>query len=467
MEMSLAKRLAHTLKSERDVAFLIVSDWICGAAAARGGREEMMKMWKALFYCVWMSDGPLVQGELSLRLAGLVRRARGRVALDFLGAFFETLRREWLGLDRHRVDKFLALTRRFVYEAFCLVSAGGWGNAEMKDGVIAELEKALLEPPNGLASHVADVFIDELASSGAADSTPHALAMLAPLFTLISRGVERTVVARAVKTAFEETLLPALEAAHAGLADEAMTSSASASASASAAPAPTPTPPAFRMRGLPPEARIEKHAMELKTLVDDRDARLAVRAVGFAGVSIAAIARAIFALAGDAVTLGQNRDFAYKVHKLFSAAALRVGDAKREEDTFSGGAAFTADVVKAVTAKAVVVQKQAKPSKKRKSESDDDDDVVDADIDARNAPRAKARRIDNGKVVSSSRGVVDMMSSADAGVKTKPKANANANDGGKKKAKDGGNKASDGGKSKPNEGIKPKGSAPQGKPKRG
>ncbi len=378
-EMSLAKRLAHTLKSERDAAFSIVSEWVCGAAAARGGRTEMMKMWKALFYCVWMSDGPLVQGELSLRLAGLLRRARGRVALDFLGAFFETLRREWTGLDRHRVDKFLALTRRFVYEAFCLVSTSKWADKEIVEGVVAELEKALLEPPNGLSSHVTDVFIDELASSGAADTTPHALTMLAPLLTLLSRGVERTVVARAVKTAFEEALLPALEVVYASPAvnddDEKMSSEA---------------PPAFRMRGLPPEARIEKHAVELKALIDDRAARQAVRTNGFQGVSVAAVARAIFAVAGDAVTLSQNRDFAYKVHKLFAELALRVGDAKTEEETYSVSVATSI--------------------RKRKTES-----IADVVV-SEEAP--KVRRVDKGKIVSAGVEVVAALTSGESKTKT-------------------------------------------------
>ena len=379
-EMSLAKRLAHTLKSERDAAFSIVSEWVSGAAAARGGRSEMMKMWKALFYCVWMSDGPLVQGELALRLAGLLRRARGQVALDFLGAFFETLRREWTGLDRHRVDKFLALTRRFVYEAFCLVSKSGWANKEMVAGVVAELEKALLEPPNGLSSHVVDVFIDELASSGAADTTPHALTMLAPLLTLLSRGVERTVVARAVKTAFEEALLPTFEAVYASPAvndDEEMSAEA---------------PPAFRMRGLPPEARIEKHAIELKALIDDRAARQAVRATGFRGVSVAAVARAIFAVAGDAATLGQNRDFAYKVHKQFAELALRVGDAKKEEETYSA-AALTSVLPTSTTATTTTAS-----ARKRKTES--------IDVVAISEEVPKVRRVDKGKIVSAGVGVV-------------------------------------------------------------
>jgi ribosomal RNA-processing protein 1 len=323
MEMSLAKRLAHTLKAERDSAFSLVTEWACGPAAARGGRGEMLKMWKALFYCVWMSDGPLVQGELSLRLAGMMRRMQDHVALDFLGAFFETLRREWAGLDRYRVDKFMGLTRRFVFEAFSLLASKGWRNEAFTDGVIKELERALLEPPSGLQSHVADVYVDELAASGAADTNQHMLLLLSPLFALLARCEERAVVARAVKSAFEEALLPAIEAAW-----------TTTPAASSAPQVESSSEKPFRMRGLPAEARKEKHAAELKTLLDDRAARDAARADSFRGLSVAAVARAIFQVGSDAATHAPNRDFAYRTHKLFAALALRVGEVKREEDTY-------------------------------------------------------------------------------------------------------------------------------------
>ena len=329
MEMSLAKRLAHTLKAERDSAFSLVTEWACGPAAARGGRGEMLKMWKALFYCVWMSDGPLVQGELSLRLAGMMRRMQDHVALDFLGAFFETLRREWAGLDRYRVDKFMGLTRRFVFEAFSLLASKGWRNEAFTDGVVKELERALLEPPSGLQSHVADVFVDELAASGAADTNQHMLLLMSPLFSLLARCEERAVVARAVKSAFEEALLPALEAAW-----TTRTGGDVVQAASSAPQVESSSEKPFRMRGLPAEARKEKHAAELKTLLDDRAARDAARADSFRGLSIAAVARAIFQVGSDAATHAPNRDFAYRTHKLFAALALRVGEVKREEDTY-------------------------------------------------------------------------------------------------------------------------------------
>lgn len=35
-------------------------------------RDEMLRIWKGLFYCMWMSDKPLIQEELSENIAHLM-----------------------------------------------------------------------------------------------------------------------------------------------------------------------------------------------------------------------------------------------------------------------------------------------------------------------------------------------------------------------------------------------------------
>ena len=32
---------------------------------------ELLKLWRGLFYCMWMADKPLVQEDLARKLAGL------------------------------------------------------------------------------------------------------------------------------------------------------------------------------------------------------------------------------------------------------------------------------------------------------------------------------------------------------------------------------------------------------------
>jgi hypothetical protein len=112
---------------------------------------------------VWMSDKPLVQQALTQSLANLVldirpaksrpnnRVERTRAALSFWRAFWQTMAREWNGLDALRsvvfafplfsftlssyfvlmlyylrMDKYYLLLRRFVRAGFRLLAREGW-----------------------------------------------------------------------------------------------------------------------------------------------------------------------------------------------------------------------------------------------------------------------------------------------------------------------------------------------------
>lgn len=69
-------------------------------------KADLLKIWKGLFYCMWMSDKMPVQEELSTNLASLMHSCRTvSSALLFIGAFYATMIREWPLLDRLRLDK--------------------------------------------------------------------------------------------------------------------------------------------------------------------------------------------------------------------------------------------------------------------------------------------------------------------------------------------------------------------------
>ncbi len=40
--------------------------------------------------------------------------------------FMHTMRREWAGIDRLRLDKFMLLIRKFVSAVLCQLRAHGW-----------------------------------------------------------------------------------------------------------------------------------------------------------------------------------------------------------------------------------------------------------------------------------------------------------------------------------------------------
>lgn len=79
---------------------------------------DVLKLWKGLFYALWMCDRPLPQQALAQDLADLVYvlpdREGGEVVAAWLRGFWATMAREWTGIDVLRLDKFLLLVRRVL-----------------------------------------------------------------------------------------------------------------------------------------------------------------------------------------------------------------------------------------------------------------------------------------------------------------------------------------------------------------
>ena len=77
----------------------------------------MLKLWKGLFYCMWMSDKPLVQEDLAETISALVHSfANRQTGLLYSKVALTTMAREWGGIDTWRMEKFLMviLTHRLL-----------------------------------------------------------------------------------------------------------------------------------------------------------------------------------------------------------------------------------------------------------------------------------------------------------------------------------------------------------------
>ncbi|KAF2461099.1 nucleolar protein,Nop52-domain-containing protein [Lineolata rhizophorae] len=128
---------------------------------------ELLKLWKGLFYCVWMSDKVRTQRRLAIELAELVDVLQGDVVLPFLDAFWKTMAREWPGIDVLRMDKFLFLVRQYLAASFRYLAKNDWSNHEAIKAYMDTLAATPLNPtdakiPNGLRYHVLDIYVDEL-----------------------------------------------------------------------------------------------------------------------------------------------------------------------------------------------------------------------------------------------------------------------------------------------------------------
>nr|POE47404.1 ribosomal rna-processing protein 1 like [Quercus suber] len=157
------KNLASSSKATRDAALLSLRTFL--SRPAPFSPLDNLKLWKGLFYCMWMSDKPLNQQRLARDLAALVDALRTPDArLAFIAAFWETMCNMWLEIDALRMDKFLYLLRCYVGKGFELCMGEG---EEFTQRYLELLERAPLEPkdhriPNGVRFHVLDVYLDEL-----------------------------------------------------------------------------------------------------------------------------------------------------------------------------------------------------------------------------------------------------------------------------------------------------------------
>jgi hypothetical protein len=135
IEVQFAKKLAANEPAIRDKAVKKLKKWlmsrssICGEESKSTFNEsEMLRLWKGLHYCFWMSDKPLVQEELAEKIASIFHcfKANEESAQLYLRCFLITLGREWIGIDKHRMDKFMMLTRRMIRQSFVYVAEKNW-----------------------------------------------------------------------------------------------------------------------------------------------------------------------------------------------------------------------------------------------------------------------------------------------------------------------------------------------------
>jgi ribosomal RNA-processing protein 1 len=153
----LYQSLAATSLKTRTSAFAKLQLWLRGHTGLDS--QALLKLWKALFYCMYMCDKPGPQQQLASDLAGLAlhfrpttaekaagegggRGAGGAAksggdargwdavlferAFLFVEAFFITMVREFPGIDQHRKDKYLSLVRKVTHAALLLAKSHDW-----------------------------------------------------------------------------------------------------------------------------------------------------------------------------------------------------------------------------------------------------------------------------------------------------------------------------------------------------
>ncbi|XP_076975146.1 ribosomal RNA processing protein 1 homolog A isoform X2 [Tamandua tetradactyla] len=213
-EIQLAQRLAGNEKVTRDRAVRKLRKYIVARTQqAAGGftHDELLKVWKGLFYCMWMQDKPLLQEELGRTISQLIHAFQTTEAQHlFLQTFWQTMCREWMGIDRLRLDKFYMLMRMVLNESLKALKTHGWDERQMEK-LLKLLTTEILHPdsqaPNGVKSHFIEIFLEELTKVGAQELTADQNLKFIDPFCRIAARTKDTLVLHNIAQGIFETIV--------------------------------------------------------------------------------------------------------------------------------------------------------------------------------------------------------------------------------------------------------------------
>ncbi|KAG6424281.1 hypothetical protein SASPL_114696 [Salvia splendens] len=203
---TLIKHLASCSTSVRSQSLRLLQSWLA-AQSQQLSDSDIKKLWKGLFYCLWHADKTPNQVALIDRLISLFHSLQPAVSLEFFRGFLVTLRREWPGIDRLRLDKFYLLIRRFVKALFGLMRLRKWDLGVLREYFGVLESDALLADDNlqgnGVNYHLASVFLEELAAVGFPVQEVVDV-ILGPFFAVLMRGTDKILLGKVKSNLFDE-----------------------------------------------------------------------------------------------------------------------------------------------------------------------------------------------------------------------------------------------------------------------
>ena len=169
---------------------------------------ELLKLWKALYYCLWLTDKQEVQLELANFLSGLLQYCKDDEAmLDFFAAFWNTVMREWGSLDQHRVNKFYSLMRSMLRETFTILEGRAWPD-EISIAMVDIIDQQVIQcRPNGPRFHLGDIILEELHKVTHGECAHEVIELvLSPFYHIIATDGDAVLRSRIASAVFEKYL---------------------------------------------------------------------------------------------------------------------------------------------------------------------------------------------------------------------------------------------------------------------
>lgn len=211
-ELKFAKMLAGNDLKVRNGVLKSLKKWLNTRSQSSFPftNNDFLRLWKGLYYCMWMSDKPLVQEELADDLASLVHCFSDvKVGVQFYQIFLETMCLEWFGIDQWRIDKFMMLVRRATRQMLMVLKNSEWQEEYIKlfsdalHATIFEINKC----PKGLLLHVCDFIIEEISKVSEGDIPEDKLHLiLEPFLIYLSKQTDGVILNHIRKAIFYQLL---------------------------------------------------------------------------------------------------------------------------------------------------------------------------------------------------------------------------------------------------------------------
>ncbi|XP_036024224.1 ribosomal RNA processing protein 1 homolog B isoform X2 [Onychomys torridus] len=210
-ELQFAQRLASSEKGVRDRAVRKLRQYLSARTQSDTGsfsQEELLKIWKGLFCCMWVQDEPLLQEELANIISQLIHVVNSSEAQHlFIQTFWQTMNREWQGIDQLRLDKYYMLIRLVLRQCFEVLKRNAWEESQIKlflDILMKEILNPESPSPNGVRSHLIDIYLDELSTVGGRELlADQNLKLIDPFCRIAAKTKDHTLVQTIASGVFE------------------------------------------------------------------------------------------------------------------------------------------------------------------------------------------------------------------------------------------------------------------------
>lgn len=155
-----------------------------------------------------MQDKPLLQEELANNISQLIHVIQNTEAQHlFIRTFWQTMSREWNGIDNLRLDKYYMLIRMILRQSFEVLKRNDWDES-LRELLLQLLMKEVMDPdsnaPKGIKFHFIDIYLQELAKVGAKELTAdQSLKFIEPFCNFVAQSKDPSVMHAVASGIFE------------------------------------------------------------------------------------------------------------------------------------------------------------------------------------------------------------------------------------------------------------------------